>query len=224
MRVYKYFHKKFKSDLIRGFIYLNTFHSIRKVYESGLISDPQEGVAVNRSGPVYIDDSTKPAQQKVIQSLNSDGAITIDGHFGDLYIGGISHKTTLYDAYLYCVTSIRNDDYWMNIPKSQGGPYKGCIEIYDFYDFVYRISGALHNEGIPSLVKIQECFFEDNIGNILDNNIKGPSYFRKPDTSDFRLQKEIRAVFVDAEKDFEKLEPRKVYLSENINKLIKFHT
>jgi len=50
MKVYKYYPSKYKTAHQMGFVYINTFDSIRQYDESHLIGDQNEAMVTNNTG------------------------------------------------------------------------------------------------------------------------------------------------------------------------------
>ena len=168
-----------------GFVYLNTFENIRKYDKGGMIGDPTEATVVNSSGDINIDNSSKPEFSQIIKDLSPD--IVTEGKVS-LIMNNSPIVRRLPNAYMYCVTSDRNDTHW---EKEEA--YDACIEIKDFDEFTRRISLALRTQGIFNKCLTKNCFFEESNGVISQGTTKKPDYFRKPPTH--KIQKEIRSVF-----------------------------
>ena len=221
MRVYKYFNSRYKTAIALELYYINTFENIRSQYEAGAISDPTEGVVRNFSGDLLIGDSNHPSAQAAVQDLRMSG-IDIQGAATNIGIRNVTFETRVKNAYIFCVTTKRNDFYWQNLPSDQGGPYDCCLEISHFNEFSRRLEMALKDQTIfigQSI--ISGCFFEDNNGIISDGSTKRLSYFRKPGAQDYRKQKEARAVFIPHQAL--ELRPRTVYIkSADLVKAIRF--
>ena len=205
MKVYKYIQSTYKTAINYGFIYLNTFSSIRGVEESNLIGDRNEGISSNYIDNLLIDDSSSVKHAKAINDLS--GHVKIGNGVKGLSFSNCRFTNLLPDAYMFCVTSKKNDTYW----KSKC-LYDVCYEIDDFYKFSESISIALFNQGIPNRFKINECFYDDNAGVIGKAAIK-PSYFTK--LPKYNKQYEVRAVFVPEQKI--KIMPRTLWIKPNYN-------
>ena len=122
------------------------------------------------------------------------------------------------DAYMYCLTTTRNDNYWKDIPESQGGPYDCCIEIPDLGEFSKVLYSALKKQDDKvGDYTIRKVYFESNKGILADNTVKLPCFFRKPDKDGFKQQNELRIVI---DSSLESLIPKHVFISPSLYKIL----
>lgn len=210
---YKYFKKKFLENHEKGIFHVNTFSNIRESSENGAIYDKHEACSANETGEILIADPTHPESQIHIQDLGRLGIMRIGKNCSNITIDNCTSYNTLPDAFMYCVSSERNDAYWQSISEEQGGPYDCYIEILDFSALVRKLRDALAKQNKLKLNCIsRKCFYATNKGVVADHNTQYPDYFRKPNEEQYRSQSEVRAVFVPHEKTPEPLNPVLVHI------------
>lgn len=216
MKVYKYFNKKYESAFALGLFYINTFGNIRKYDIKGIINDETEGVVHNNISEKITISSSNPQHKNIITDLETLGVIKFNGN-GNITMSNFTITNNI-DAYMYCVTIERNDNYWNRVPVSQGGPYNGCIEISNFDIFSKQLyNNLMYQDKLDEEWSIGEVFYESNQGTIVDGKTKLPDLFRKPEHKDFIMQKELRIVIPS--KAFS-VKPKTVYINPKYFKLV----
>ena len=134
VEAYKYIEDQYLNSLLNGQIYLNSFSNIRSLDEKKiieLIGDDKEGLAINKADCLFISPELTN-YNKVIENLRKVGGSNFNQGCIALIINGTYIKDCN-DAWMFCTTNERNDDYWME----QSG-YNKCIKILDIFIFFER--------------------------------------------------------------------------------------
>lgn len=192
---YKYFNSSREKSLRVGNVYINTFANIRRMDCGGSIGDLTEGGALNKANYFELDFSAENAksQYEVLEKLR---CVKFSGNklpHGRLVVANSVMEQSV-DAFMYCVTEARDDDYWRGIPVEEGGPYDRCMHIKDMQEFAKRISLVMPYRG--GHISFGACEFESNEGLLDNNTLKKPNLRRKPDEEKFRTQKEHRLIIL----------------------------
>ncbi|MBK6896340.1 MAG: hypothetical protein IPH06_07095 [Alphaproteobacteria bacterium] len=187
MIVYKYYSSQYDYSIKAGFFYLNTFENIRRHDSSQLIGDPQEAVATHSVNIDIFSDSPATTARLNAATL---GMIQISGSYGTI-IRNSNFSSILPNAYMFCVTQVRNDDYWQRVCN-----YNRCLRIENFIDFSGQISIALSEQQIRHAFSIRECTYNQRTGRVTNQEfeVDTPCYFKK--TPAHLDQQECRSVFV----------------------------
>ena len=146
MKVYKYYPLQFDAALKAGFVYINTFENIRRIESSNLIGDMNEATATN-SVDISFDPSDPLMASAATNATYGMMDFTRFNAMG-VFITNSSFTATLPDAYMYCVTSERNDEFWA---ETCGYGINGSVQRIDTHaamvflagDRVYKIKRAV---------------------------------------------------------------------------------
>ena len=205
--VFKYMESQYLKDFISGSIYLNSFSNIRSMEElkqQQLIGDVHEGLNIHNTGNLFLNSNDLSHADKIKKFKQISGD---RGFSGTLWSVGTTYIQQLNDAWMFCATTERNDEFWL----AESG-YDCCVEINHPEVFFHSIHNALSKLKGNIESYAGTCTYEEIIGELSDDFecIKQPSYFRKANI--FKPQSELRAIY-NPRKNDRPLAPLKVTIN-----------
>jgi len=135
--VYRYFDEsRFADGLVAGRLRLTTFEVCRG-YESAEQGDREEGMGFYETGTIR-----GGSQDPDFVEVARRAGIGISPGCSNGHIEDCTSTTKLEDAYLYCVSCVRDDDYF----ASRFGPY--CVEIVSPFLFGMHVTAMATGVGL----------------------------------------------------------------------------